>query len=67
MELLPLKCTWIPKLLQIFLNLSPSPFCVGDNYGDVMVVRSFVGGAVFLVNGGCLCIEVVMFAVKFGV
>ena len=26
MVLVPLKCTWIPMLLHVFLNLSPSPW-----------------------------------------
>ena len=29
MVLVPLKCTWIPKLLHIFFNLFPSPWIYG--------------------------------------
>ena len=31
MVLLPLKCTFIPKLLQVFLNLLLSPLVQGTN------------------------------------
>ena len=52
--LLPLKCTWMPKLLQVFLNLSLSPFCVGYYDGSVFVVGTSVVGVVVLVTVNCL-------------
>ena len=62
MVVLPLKCIWMPKLLQVFLN-----FCVWYHNGNVLVAGSFVVGVVVLVPSGCLCIVVVVFVVKLGV
>ena len=39
MVLLPLKCTWIAKLLQVLLNF-PKSFCVGYHYGKFFIVWS---------------------------
>ena len=61
MVLLPLKCIWIPKVLQVLFNFSLSP-CVGYHYGNIFVVEYFIVGTVVLVPNGffahhdcCVC------------
>ena len=51
MVLLPLKCTWKPKLLQVFLNFSPIPFV----YGTMMEMFLLLD-PLMLVHCDCLCI-----------
>ena len=64
MVLLPLKCTWIPKLLHILLNISPS-LNVWYHYGGIFAVWSIVVCIVGLVVSSCLSIVDVVFMVKF--
>ena len=61
----PLKCTWIPKLLQLLLNLSTKPMYAWYYYGDIFAVCSIVAGVVGLVASSCLSTMGVVFMVEF--
>ena len=65
MVLLPLKCTWNPKVVTGPLKLFPKSFYVGYHYGNVFIIESFIVGVVVLVSSGCLSIVVVVLVVEF--
>ena len=64
MMLLPLKCTCMPKLLQVFLNLSLKSSCLRYYNGNTFVATPSVIGVAFTIVD-CLCAVNVMPVIKF--
>ena len=52
MVLLPLKCTCIPLLLHVLLNLSPSPSMYGTTMEMFLLLLFAVGSPVVIVMVG---------------
>ena len=65
--LLPFKVYMDAYTVAGLLEPFPKSICVGDHYGDVMVLASFFVGVILLVHDGCLHIVVVVLVVQFGV
>ena len=64
MVLLSLKCTWIPKLLHVLLNLSPSLWIYGTTM-EIFLLFDPLLCVLWLVASGCLSIMDVVFMVEF--